>query len=119
MPDTYIGQMRWYTSSAYIEGLSDSDIISEVDDALSVDKHEELEGLLTDVADDGVNSAEYDDLVTIARELNDYEYLSPENTIIHIFLALVNGNAANSYWTGVLHRVRALAISQAVQHMQR
>jgi len=85
-----------------ITGLTDASIRSLVNTALvdSLFSHQELSTLLRTVSSSGVTSQELTDLRTIANQFSPYLSATSRTYHQYIFNAVVNGNAANQWWTG-------------------
>jgi hypothetical protein len=92
------------TTPSWISSLSTSSIKSDMAaaDVNGVVTAQGLTKLLTDLdgtlSSSTLTSAEFTDLQTIAANLNNG--LSTSSYLAYAFNALVNGNAANAYWTG-------------------
>ena len=92
------------TTPSWLSNLSTSSIKSDMAaaDVNGVVTAQGLTKLLTDLdatlSSSTLTSAEFNDLQTIAANLNNG--LSTSNYLTFVFKALADGNAANAYWTG-------------------
>ena len=84
-----------------ITGLVDATIRSTVNSQLSDNlfSQQELASLLRSAGAGGVTSQELADLRTVASQFTPYLSESSRNYLRYIFNAVVNGNAANQWWT--------------------